>query len=546
MSRKRQRLQEVPASPAPEPLRPLSSMDRLLLAATVVLPFLAYAPSLGGALLWDDNQDLATTPELRTVSGLLRAWTDLFYRQQFYPVTHTVFWIAGHLWGDAPPPYRVLVLALHIASAVLLGFVLRRLRVRGAFVAALLFALHPLNLGTAAWISKLTNTLSAALALGALLVLVPLIPQDPSASPATLTNNQAWKRYGLGVTLFTLAMLSKTAVAPLPVVLVAIIWWKRGKLERELVWMAGPLFVVAAGLGYITSMLEAALYPLDTSSFDWSATDRLLIAGNAIVFYLQKLLVPTGLSFVYPRWSLGASALQYAAVAFAVALPAALFALRARLGRGPVAAVLIGYALLFPALGFFKVWYMRFSFVADHWAYYASMAFIPLAVAASAQLLEKAPRPLAPACAALAVALFGFATWQRAPLFTSEARVWRDALDKDPTSKLAAINFGWQLVQQDRFQDAVELFDGALKAHPTEPRLLLASGFCLMRTGRYDESAATLERALAQPDIDGSTRTKAQNVLKTVRALRTASPEERDRWIERANEYVEAKRRKGR
>lgn len=539
-------------SKRPQPAPPtassagLTGLDKLLALATVVAAFLAYLPSLKGGLLWGDVEDLVSKPDQLAASGLFRAWTDPLYRQQFYPVTHTVFWLAAHLWGGAPTPYRVLVLALHVATALLLGLVLKRLGVRGAFVAALLFALHPLNAGTAAWISKLTNTLSSVLALGSLLLLLLLIPQDPEAPPGALTSRRAWLTYAGGFVLFALALLAKTAVAPLPVVLLLIAWWKRGRLEKEIVWLAVPLVVVATGLGLITSKLEGVLYPLDARSFSWTPLDRLLIAGNAVAFYLRKLLLPTGLSFVYPRWDLAhPTALQWAAVLLAVVLPALLFSLRERLGRGPAAAVLMAYALLFPALGFFKVWYMRFSFVADHWAYWAYMALIPLGVSAAATLLDRAPRPAAIGLAAAAAGALGFATWHRAPLFTSEETAWTHALSLAPHSALAETNLGWEYAKQERFDDALAMFERGLKDHPDDAPLLLDEGFCLMRTGRYQEAVVSLEHALDQPDIDLRTLQKTRKVLDTARALRDAPDDERQQWIDKANEYVEAKQAKG-
>src|SRR5205814_6744109 len=110
---------------------------------------------------------------------------------------------------------------------------------------------------------------------------------------------------------------------------------------------------------------------------------RCLIAGRAIWFYVGKLLWPHPLSFIYPRWNEIATptAIQWALPAMVAGAAAALFALRERLGRGPLVAWLLFCGTLFPALGFVNVYPMRFSFVADHFQYHASIALIALIAA---------------------------------------------------------------------------------------------------------------------------------------------------------------------
>jgi hypothetical protein len=440
----------------------------------------------------------------------------------------------------------VLSLGLHVACAVLLALVLRRLAVPGAVAAGLLFALHPLQVGTVAWISKLTTTLSTAIALGAVLLVLPLLPLDPAAPLLTFTRRQ-WARYAAAVAVFLLAMLSKTAVAPVAVVLWLLVWWKRGHVEGELSLTLAPFFFIAAGLGWVTSFLEGTLYRVDGARFDWGLGDRLLIAGQAVCFYLGKLVWPWPTSFVYPRWDLSAAdPKQLAAVAVMVGLPLAIFRWRDRIGRGPVAAVLMGGALLFPALGFFKVWYMRYSFVADHWAYDGALALLPLGVAGVALGLARLPAAVARVAgvaAVLAVAgVYAALDHERMPHFLNEEATWADALGKAPRSDLAVTNLGWEWVKQGRFDDALTLFTRGVREHPDEPRLQLNAGFCFMRLGAYPESIEMLERAQQLPDLDGKTAEKIEGVLRLARALGRASPEERESLLQRASELVEAKK----
>src|SRR6516162_7592770 len=127
----------------------------LLLCATVV----AYLPALSGGLLWDDNMHV-TRADLRSLHGLWRIWFDLGATQQYYPLLHSAFWLEHRLWGDAVVGYHLLNVALHAVSACLVVLIARRLGLAGAWLAGLVFALHPVAVEAVAWISEQKSTLS--------------------------------------------------------------------------------------------------------------------------------------------------------------------------------------------------------------------------------------------------------------------------------------------------------------------------------------------------------------------------------------------------
>ena len=138
----------------------------LLAAALVIAVFLAYQPAWQGGFIWDDDAHV-TKPELRSWHGLYRIWFDLGATQQYYPLLHSVFWIEHKLWGDAPLGYHLVNIFLHAMAALMAAAVLRRLEVPGAYLAAAIFALHPVQVESVAWITELKNTLSAVFYLGA-------------------------------------------------------------------------------------------------------------------------------------------------------------------------------------------------------------------------------------------------------------------------------------------------------------------------------------------------------------------------------------------
>ena len=143
----------------------------LLIAVAV---FIAYFPALSGGLLWDDLSHI-TVPELRSLQGLWRIWTELGATQQYYPMLHSAFWLEHRLWGDSLAGYHVAGVVLHSAAASLLVLILRQLDVRGALFAGLIFALHPVCVESVAWISEQKNTLSAVFYLASAYVYLRLV-----------------------------------------------------------------------------------------------------------------------------------------------------------------------------------------------------------------------------------------------------------------------------------------------------------------------------------------------------------------------------------
>ncbi|HEX3731014.1 MAG TPA: hypothetical protein VHV47_14475, partial [Opitutaceae bacterium] len=279
------------SSPAPARFRRSDLAAILVLLAAVLA---AYFPALRGGLVWDDDFHL-TAPALRSVAGLGRIWLEPGATAQYYPVVHTAFWLEHRLWGDAVLGYHLVNVALHAASACLVAALLLRLgwARRAAWLAAALFALHPVMAESVAWISEQKNALSGFFYLAAALAYLRF---DRTRSPA------AW----VGATaLFLLALGSKSVTATLPAALLVLAWWRTGRigLRRD----ARPLlpwFAAAIAGGLYTPWFERHYIGAQGGAHALGAAQRLLIAGRAPWFYLGKLAWPANLSFVYPRWQL--------------------------------------------------------------------------------------------------------------------------------------------------------------------------------------------------------------------------------------------------
>src|SRR4030095_3439344 len=134
----------------------LGTLTRALIVAGLLLlmTLITYLPALDGQFIWDDEAHV-TAPALRSLTGLWRIWTDLRATQQYYPLTHSAFWLQYQLWSLNPVGYHVVNVVLHVASAVLFWRILGRLAVPGALLAAAIFALHPVNVESVAWITEL-------------------------------------------------------------------------------------------------------------------------------------------------------------------------------------------------------------------------------------------------------------------------------------------------------------------------------------------------------------------------------------------------------
>src|SRR5437016_8759583 len=220
-----------------------------------VVTLLAYQPAWHGGFLWDDEANI-TSPELRSLDGLRRIWFVPRTTQQYYPLLHTSYWLQQRLWGDSPTGYHLVNLLLHIGCVVLVLKILRLLRIPGAALAAILFALHPVNVETVAWITERKNTLSGVFCLAATLWYLKF-DESRNRREKDGPQGRGYWSYALALGLFLLGLLSKTAIVTLPLALLVVLWWKRGaiSLRRDVVPLI-PFYFLSAAAGLLTRWVE--------------------------------------------------------------------------------------------------------------------------------------------------------------------------------------------------------------------------------------------------------------------------------------------------
>jgi protein O-mannosyl-transferase len=469
--------------------------NAIVIAALFAAVLLVYQPAWNGAFLWDDRAHL-TARELRSWHGLWRIWSELGATQQYYPLTHSAFWLQQRLWGEAPLGYHLVNIILHFGSAVLVFLILRKLAVPGSSLAAAVFALHPVQVESVAWISELKNTLSAVLYLGAALAWLRF-EEDRRAM-----------RYVLALTLFVLALCSKTVTATLPAALLLIDWWRRGDLawRRDAIPLL-PFFALGGAAGLFTVWVEHHFTGAEGAAFDFTLADRVLIAGRALCFYVAKLFWPANLTFIYPRWHVSHRVIgQYAyPLAALVAFAAAWIARRHE--RGVLAGMLFFAGTLFPALGFFDVYPFLFSFVADHFQYLASLGVIALATAAGATLLERSRLQVRGAPIALSMAVLAplaFLTWRQTGLYRDSETLYRATIRNNPDCWMAWNNLARSLIVRGELDEGIRHARHALELRPDYPEARTNLGIALAMRGQLVGAAAELEQALRDDPTDAA------------------------------------------
>ena len=328
---------------------------KLLLGCLVlaVACFVAYIPAIRGDFIWDDDRYLTANPLIIASDGLWRIWFSTDAPSQYFPLTYTTFWFEYRLWGLNPIPYHITNIAVHVISSCLLWVILRRLSIPAAFVSAAVFALHPVNVESVAWITERKNVLSGVFYFAAALAYLRFVAMSDAKGSdessvrgwrekaARLLRNASgpwgrWLPYLAALVLFMAALLSKTVTCSLPAALLLVRWWKKGRLCWRDVLPLVPFFVIGMRLGLLTAHIEK--HDLGAQGADWSLTlvERFLIAGRVLWFYAGKLLYPARLTFIYPRWAVDVGeGWQWLFLSAAVGVIMALWFLRRRLGRGP-------------------------------------------------------------------------------------------------------------------------------------------------------------------------------------------------------------------
>jgi protein O-mannosyl-transferase len=456
-------------------------------ALVVVALIIVYYPALHGTFIWDDNGHVTRTG-LRSLDGLRRIWFEVGATQQYYPLLHTAFWIEHKLWGNSVLGYHLVNVLQHALSACLLLLILRRLELSSAVLAAAIFALHPVQVESVAWITEQKNTLSAVFYFAAALVYL------------RYDQERQTKHYVFALALFVIGLLTKTVVATLPAALLVVFWWQRGRLQwrRDVIPLI-PWFVLGAVAGLFTAWVERKLIGAEGAAFDLTLLQRCLLAGRVVWVYLGKLFWPLDLMFIYPRWKVDATVgWQYLFPVGALVLVASIGLIRNR-WRGPLAGFLFFASSLFPVLGFFNVYPFLFSFVADHFQYLSSVGIIVVTSACMTSLL---PQILSESqktgwvLALVLLATLGILTRQQSQIYSDPATLYVATLDRNPNCWMCHNNLGLLFANAGQREAAIDHYEKALALKPDSAEAHNNLGNVLFEAGMISEAKSRYEEAL--------------------------------------------------
>jgi Flp pilus assembly protein TadD len=488
-----------PRTDAP-PLSSWSTRDwlwGLILLAAVIL---AYLPVWWAGFVWDDDAVLTANPCVLGPLGLKEIWTTR--AADVCPLTITTFWAEHALWGLAPLPYHLVNVLLHGACAIVLWRVLRCLQVPGAWLGAALWALHPVEVESVAWIAEMKNTESGLFFLLSILFFV----RGLRAGDLDRRFGGNWN-YSLTLVFAALAMASKSSTVILPVVLCLCAWWMEGRWQWRNLMRVAPLFlmsVAAAAVSMWTQGLQLAANPDPRWVRTWP--ERVVTAGDAVWFYLGKLLWPHPLITIYPRWEIDASQwFSYLPLLAVIVVLVVLWLKRGSWSRSWFFIFAYFLAALLPALGLADNAIFSHSLVFDHFQYLASMGPLALVGAGMVRLADvviPGRSWLQSTLGAGALLILGVLSWQRAWAYESNEILLTGTLAQNPDCWMADNNLGLVLLQKGQVDEASAHFRKALEINPNCGNAYSNLGMALAQKGQVDEAIAQFQKALEISSYD--------------------------------------------
>ncbi len=475
----------------------------LRVAAIVVAAASIYSPVIRGDWLWDDKAELSQNPEVSGPGGLASIWLEPAHTD-YFPLKSTVQWMAWRMFGDQPIGYHVLNIALHGLSGLLVWRLFARLRLPLAWLGGLLFVVHPLAVESVAWVAELKNTLA----------LPPLL----LAFSAYLDFDESGRRrhYLAALLWFLASLLCKTSGVMFPVVLLLHQWWKSGGITGRHLRATIPFFLVSLVLGLVTLHFQHTRAITVANIPMGGPFERIAMAGLAAGFYAWKFVVPLNLVPVYPQWQLApVDATDFLPWLGAIVLVVGAWRRRGTWGRHVIFGFGTFVCLLLPVLGFVRMSYMKYSWVADHFVYLPMLGLIGVATAGLGALGAGEPgrRRMGQGVGVAVAVVFLILSRRHAQVFRDPTALWTYTLRHNPTARAAHNSLGSALQNSGRHVEAVRHFEQAIADDPQFASPHNNLGVSLSALGRPAEAVAQFRAALQLDPNDAVARTNLANAL---------------------------------
>ncbi len=493
--------------------------------ALTAVSLLVFSPALlNGFVEWDDYMNLFENPSYRGLGWTQIRWMFTSTLMGHYiPVTWLTFGLDYTLWGMNPLGYHLTNNLIHGASTALFYLVALRLLAKATsltgtalrlagVMATLFFALHPLRAESVAWATERRDVLCGLFFL--LTVFMYLKAAEAGGRPRL-------RLLAASLTCYALALLSKSIVMTLPLVLVLLDLYPLGRLQwRWGAWretsvravLQEKLPYLGLGLaGAITSYWAVASnhYLTGVDKYGWPA--RIAMTGYSLWFYLEKTVLPLALSPLYelpavvnplePRFLLSGIVV--------VAISLALLALHRRWPAG--LAVWVHHGLILgPVSGIvhagFQLAHDRYSYLSClGWALLVGAAVGRIARAAATGAVGPWVARAAAAVAAVWILALGTLTWYQIQVWRDTETLWRYAVEFDPGCSICQSNLGVAFYRRNLVPLAKERYELALALRPDRLRVHSNLGLALGSMGEVEPAMRHLGIALARypndPDI---------------------------------------------
>jgi tetratricopeptide (TPR) repeat protein len=461
----------------------------LLIIATLIV----YMPAMRAGFIWDDDAYVTENPLLSAPDGLKRIWFSFDQPSQYFPLTYTVFRLEYRLWGIDSFGYHIINIILHIANVFLIWWVLIRLRVPGAWIAAFIFALHPINVESVAWVTELKNVMMTFFSLLCILAWFRVATNNAESD----AKDYLW--YAISLVLYTFALFSKTTACTLPIAMVLILWFKHIPVRKRQWRLIVPYIFLGIMMGLVTLWWEQIRGSSGTV-LKLNFIERILLAGKALWFYLGKLILPINLTFSYPLWDIDWTNPSHYIWILAVAGAAILiWCYRVKIGRGPIAGIIFFVVTLAPVLGFVSIYTFYYSYVADHYVYVACIGPIAVLASAFAILWRKTNgviRHVLSGSLVIILVMLGVFTWRQGHIYKDLQTLWQDTLKKNPDSLLAHSNMGLLEYNRGNIEQALLHYHRALQIYPDDEVVYYNLGTILKSQGNIDQAVTCFRKAV--------------------------------------------------
>ena len=482
--------------------------DALIYVLLSVAVLAVYGWSVGHKFLyWDDDSHIAGNPYLQPVSlaNLIYFWRQPYFTH-YVPVSYTMFWAEAWLARTAPDQFgnlqfnpavfHAVSVGLHLVCVVLAYRLLLRLvgSRQAAGIGAGLFALHPLQVESVAWVSEQRGLLAGVFTLLAMLAWLRfgrgVQPQPLAPGNTTATGGMGW--YALASAAYLLALLAKPSAVSVPLLAAVLdLFWLRRRWPVSVAALL-PWVALAGGMVAIMTVQQ----PGSKLPFETPWLFRPLIAADALTFYLMKIVWPLDLIIHYPRAP--QTVLEHKGVYFAWILPAIVLALCYRFRTTGPWLVCAGWfvASLAPVLGLASFAFQHYSTVADRYVYLAM-----LAPALALGWWHSRLRSRSATLAALALlSLLAALSFQQVGYWRDNESLFGRTLRLNPASDAAHANWALLQITRGEYADALEHVEEGIRLNPRGAPLgsYLNRGRALQGLGRFDEAVAAYQEAIAR------------------------------------------------